>query len=114
MKKIQLGLPEVDALTRCFWMAAMLLQPLLLPAHAQTPDAKPVTIDAARDSSTSPAGRNIYIAGGNVRPAAPVKGDLYAGGGRVIVEQPVAVFSALPSGCSVPSNKKRPANRAPP
>lgn len=98
MKNTQLGLLPASALTRGFWMAAMLLLPLLLPAHAQAPDVKPVPTEAAREASTSPAGRNIYIAGGNVRPPAPVKGDLYAAGGRVTVDQPVARDAALAGG----------------
>lgn len=102
MKNAQLGLPPASALTRGFWMAAilllLLLPPLLLPAHAQAPDVKPVPTEAAREASTSPAGRNIYIAGGNVRPAVPVKGDLYAAGGRVTVDQPVAGDAALAGG----------------
>jgi cytoskeletal protein CcmA (bactofilin family) len=35
------------------------------------------------------AARNIYAAGGQVRPAGPVEGDFVAAGGRVIVDQPV-------------------------
>ncbi len=98
MNNTQPGLPTVCALARGLWIPALLVLPLLLPAHAQAPDAKPVTIDAVRDTTTSPAGRNIYIAGGNVRPAAPVKGDLYAAGGRVTVEQAVAGDATLAGG----------------
>lgn len=101
MKNTQLGLPRASAFTRGFWMAAMLLVlllPPLLPANAQAPDVKPAPTEAAREASTSPAGRNIYIAGGNVRPAAPVKGDLYAAGGRVTVDQPVAGDATLAGG----------------
>lgn len=35
------------------------------------------------------AHRNVYLAGGEVRPAGPVLGDFVAAGGRVLVDQPV-------------------------
>ena len=98
MNNIHRGLPTARALKRGLLTVALAVLPLLCTAQAQVPDAKPVTIDAAPDTSTPPAGRNSYIAGGNVRPAMPVKGDLYAAGGRVTVDQPVAGDAALAGG----------------
>lgn len=72
--------------------------PLLSPAQMQAPDAKPVTTDTAGGTGTPPAGRNSYIAGGNVRPAMPVNGDLYAAGGRVTLEHPVQGDATLAGG----------------
>ena len=76
MNNSQRGLPAACALTRGFWVVALAVLQLLSPVQAQAPDAKPVPTDAARDASTPPTSRNIYIAGGNVRPATPVNGDL--------------------------------------
>lgn len=86
------------AVIKGFWIAAVLVLPLPLPAFAQTPDVKPVPTDTARESSASSATRNIYRAGGNVRLAAPVKGDFYAAGGRVTVDQSVAGDATLAGG----------------
>jgi cytoskeletal protein CcmA (bactofilin family) len=41
---------------------------------------------------------NVYAAGGQVRPAAPVEGDYVAAGGRVILDQPVRGDAALAGG----------------
>ena len=98
MNKAQFNLPRARAVMRCFWMAAMLVLPQLLPVQAQTTDSKPLPIDASRDSSVSSSARNVYRAGGNVRLAAPVRGDLYAAGGSVIVEQSVAGDASLAGG----------------
>lgn len=81
-----------------FWTATLLVLPLLLPVHAQTADVKPVPADTARESSASSSARNIYRAGGNVRLAAPVKGDFYAAGGRITVDQSVAGDATLAGG----------------
>ena len=86
------------ALKRGFWIAALAVLPLLQPAQAQAPDAKPAAIDAAGDNRLPTVNRNIYMAGGNVRPTAPVKGDLYAAGGRVTVEHPVQGDATLAGG----------------
>ena len=98
MNNTQRGLPTARALKRGLLTVALAVLPLLCTAQAQVPDAKPVTIDAAPDTSTPPAGRNSYIAGGNVRPAMPVKGDLYAAGGRVTLEHPVQGDATLAGG----------------
>ncbi len=44
------------------------------------------------------ATRNVYSAGGQVRPQAPVEGDFVAAGGRVILDQPVRGDAALVGG----------------
>ncbi len=98
MTHIQRGLPTARALTRDLWIATLLVLSLLLPVHAQTADTKPAPIDTARESSRSSESRNVYRAGGNVRLAAPVKGDFYAAGGRVTVDQSVAGDATLAGG----------------
>ena len=98
MKNTQPELPLAGALARGFCIATLLALPLLLPARAQAPDAKPVAAEAKPNSSPPSASRNIYMAGGNVRPTAPVKGDLYAAGGRVTVEHPVQGDATLAGG----------------
>ena len=100
MNKTQPGLPKVYALVRGLWIPALLVLPLLLPQplQSQTADTKPLPTEAARESGASSSGRNVYRAGGNVRLAAPVKGDFYAAGGSVIVEQPVAGDATLAGG----------------
>jgi hypothetical protein len=89
---------ELHATKQYFWMAAVLVLPLLQPAQAQVPDVKPVPTSTARESGASSGARNVYRAGGNVRLAAPVKGDFYAAGGRVTVDQPVAGDATLAGG----------------
>ncbi|MGV3569363.1 MAG: hypothetical protein ACO1PB_02105 [Ramlibacter sp.] len=42
--------------------------------------------------------RNVYAAGGQVRPAAEVKGDFTAAGGKVVVDQPIAGDAMLAGG----------------
>lgn len=49
-------------------------------------------------TAPGPAPRNVYIAGGAVRPAQPVPGDLLAAGGRVVVDQPVGGDATLAGG----------------
>lgn len=44
------------------------------------------------------ASRNVYAAGGQVRPQAPVEGDFVAAGGRVVVDQPVRGDATLAGG----------------
>jgi hypothetical protein len=83
---------------RIFWVAAWLVLPLFFPVQAQTPETKPAPTDIARMGSASPPSRNIYVAGGNVRPAELVKGDLYAAGGRVTIEHPVQGDATLAGG----------------
>lgn len=54
-----------------------------------------------QESGASPSlsvDRNVYSAGGNVRPSAPVGGDFSAAGGRVVLDQPVAGDAALAGG----------------
>ncbi len=87
-----------EVVTRSFWIGVWLVLPLLLPVQAQVPYAKPVTTDTARTGNTSPPRLNIYVAGGNVRPAELVKGDLYAAGGRVTIEHPVQGDATLAGG----------------
>lgn len=98
MNNTQIDSSAACAGSRCLWIAAIFVLSLLLPVHAQVPDVKPVPADAARESSASSAGRNVFRAGGNVRLAAPVKGDFYAAGGRVTVDQPVAGDATLAGG----------------
>lgn len=59
-------------------------------AQAQTP--------AAHAAATATLQRNVYSAGGQVRPAGPVQGDYTAVGGRVILDQPVGGDAALAGG----------------
>lgn len=54
---------------RFFWLAAWLVLPFFFPVQAQAPDVMPVPTDGARTGSASPPSLNIYLAGGNVRPA---------------------------------------------
>ena len=98
MNSAQLRLRARGILPRNLWITALLVLPLLLPVQAQTPDVKPVPADTARESNASSATRNIYRAGGNVRLAAPVRGDFYAAGGRVTVDQSVAGDATLAGG----------------
>ena len=98
MKNAQLASPATGALTRSFWIATLLVLPLLMPVQAQAPDVKPQPTEAAGESSVSADRGNVYRAGGNVRSAAPVKGDLYAAGGRVTIEHPVKGDAALAGG----------------
>ena len=44
------------------------------------------------------AGRNVYAAGGHVRPAAAIPGDFGATGGRVTLDQPVGADAMLAGG----------------
>jgi cytoskeletal protein CcmA (bactofilin family) len=64
------------------------------PAYAQTqmPAAK------ASAAATQAVQRNIYAAGGQVRPAGPVPGDFIAAGGRITLDQPVGADAALVGG----------------
>jgi hypothetical protein len=98
MDNNQPGLPTACALARSLWITALFALLLPLALQAQTADTKPVPIDAARDTSTSTASRNVYSASGNVRLAAPVRGDFYAAGGRVTVEHPVQGDATLAGG----------------
>jgi cytoskeletal protein CcmA (bactofilin family) len=69
---------------------------LVIPAQAQAQ-----TADApAGAAASSPANRNVYAAGAQVRPAAPVDGDYVAAGARIIVDQPVKGDATL-AGASV-------------
>lgn len=49
-------------------------------------------------TAPGPAPRNVYTAGGEVRPAQPVRGDLVAAGGRIVLDQPVGGDAALAGG----------------
>ena len=91
------SLPAAHTLRIDYLIAKLFVLLLLLPAHAQTPDVKPVPVETARDASAL-SKRNIYRAGGSVHLAAPVKGDFYAAGGRVTVDQPVAGDATLAGG----------------
>ena len=53
---------------------------------------------AGQGQAPGPAPRNVYTAGGEVRPAQPVRGDLVAAGGRIVLEQPVGGDAALAGG----------------
>lgn len=57
--------------------------------------AQPAVAGAA---ATATLQRNVYSAGGQVRPAGPVQGDYSAVGGRVILDQPVGGDAALAGG----------------
>jgi cytoskeletal protein CcmA (bactofilin family) len=72
-------------------IASVCLFAALAPAAAQSGDA--------RAGATPPtAARNVYAAGGQVRPAMPVTGDWTAAGGKVIVDQPVAGDATVAGG----------------
>lgn len=64
-------------------LSTLLLAAAPAPVAAQAP--------APQGAASSPTGedRNIYSAGGQVRPAGPVQGDFTAAGARVILDQPV-------------------------
>lgn len=64
----------------------------ILPAQA--------TDSQAGTTATTPANRNVYVAGAQVRPAAPVDGDYVAAGARIVVDQPVKGDATL-AGASV-------------
>ena len=98
MNHAQSNFSAVCAFKRGCWIAALAVLPLFQPAQAQAPDAKPVAAEATPNNSPPSASRNIYMAGGNVRPAASVTGDLYAAGGRVTVEHPVQGDATLAGG----------------
>jgi len=61
---------------------------------AQVRAQAPATMGAASPST----GRNVYLAGGSVRPAGPVQGDFFAFGGRVMSDQPVKGDALLAGG----------------
>lgn len=61
------------------------------PASAQSQ----VAAAKANAAATVNVQRNVYAAGGQVRPAGPVPGDFAAAGGRVILDQPVGGDAAL-------------------
>jgi cytoskeletal protein CcmA (bactofilin family) len=78
----------VSRLGACALVAAGLLGPApVLQAWAQGATA-----------SVTRGEHNVYAAGGQVRPAAPVEGDYAAAGGRVILDQPVRGDAALAGG----------------
>lgn len=77
---------------RCSCLALVLLASL--GWQAMTAAAQPA-VDVPQV-----VGRNVYDAGGQVRPAAPVQGDYSAAGGKVVVDQPVA-GDAMLAGASV-------------
>jgi cytoskeletal protein CcmA (bactofilin family) len=89
--------PKFLALKHRFCMTAIAMLPLLTPVQAQTSDPKP-SASATAPATTTPSGKNVYIGGGNVRPLAPVRGDLFAAGGRVTVDQPVQGDATLAGG----------------
>lgn len=64
------------------------------PAYAQSQGAAA----KANAAATVNVQRNVYAAGGQVRPAGPVPGDFIAAGGRVILDQPVGGDAALMGG----------------
>jgi hypothetical protein len=96
MIKFQINLPITYFLKMKFYVLALALLPML--PTAQVSDSKPLPTDAARSSTATPESKNIYVVGGNVRPAALVKGDLYALGGRIAVEHPVQGDATLTGG----------------
>ena len=74
----------------CAAVVALLVGGSCALATAQT------TAGAA--SATASDSRNVYLAGGTVRPAGPVDGDFVAIGGRVIADQPVGGDALLAGG----------------
>lgn len=74
------------ALRRIRLLAAALALAATAPLLAQAPAAP------------SAPDRNVYSAGGQVRPAGPVQGDYSAVGARVIVDQPIGGDAALAGG----------------
>lgn len=65
-----------------------------LPAPAAAQAGGP----GAEGSTAPTASRNIYAAGGQVRPTAPVAGDFTAAGGKVIVDQAIGGDATLAGG----------------
>lgn len=82
--------------------AAMLVLVTLLwiaPGYAQAPAGAASAPAAPAAAGTATTGdRNVYSAGGQVRPAGPIAGDFAAAGGRVIVDQPVGGDASLIGG----------------
>jgi cytoskeletal protein CcmA (bactofilin family) len=66
-------------------LASLCLATAALAVHGQPPA-----------STAGP--RNVYTAGGEVRPKQPVRGDLVAAGGRVVVERPIGADATLAGG----------------
>jgi len=69
------------------WLALLALAGTVALAHAQGQPA--ATLETERD---------VYTAGGHVRPVGPVQGDYMAAGGRIVVDQPVAGDATLMGG----------------
>jgi cytoskeletal protein CcmA (bactofilin family) len=81
-------------------VSGLVVMGALLPAVAQTPPLQQVTSRAEAGSlgAASAASRNVYLAGGQARTAAPVAGDLVAVGGQVVVDHPVTSDATLAGG----------------
>lgn len=69
-----------------------------LASAALAASAAAPLVSAAQGVADAGPPRNVYAAGGEVRPRLPVAGDLMAAGGRVVVEQAVAGDAALAGG----------------
>lgn len=82
----------------------MLAAPSLLAAAIAvagalfTPSATAQATSNRVPATVTSGERNVYSAGGQVRPAGPVAGDLMAAGGRVVVDQPVGGDAFLAGG----------------
>lgn len=79
-------------LSRLEWAFAVVLWAAPGLPLAQVPAAR------ADAGAMAHLNRNVYAAGGQVRPAAPVAGDFAAVGGRVILDKPVAGDASLAGG----------------
>lgn len=80
-----MALVRINAFFALLWVCAGVLA------------ANPPPPQAAR-TATPFASHNVYLAGGQVRPAAPVEGDLMAMGGKVVVDQDVRGDATLGGG----------------
>lgn len=100
MHNALMNLKSVGAARRL--AAAMLVLGALLwiaPGYAQAPVGTASAPAAPAAAGTATTGdRNVYSAGGQVRPAGPIAGDFAAAGGRVIVDQPVGGDASLIGG----------------
>lgn len=71
-------------------------QPTAATQTSQTPPSVATASDEAKAGASF--SRNVYSAGGTVRPGGPVDGDYVAAGGRVIADQPVKGDALLAGG----------------
>jgi len=80
-------LPSAFGFSSAQWFVLMLLAGFTVLAHAQ-----------GQPAATLETERNIYTAGGHVRPAGPVQGDYLAAGGRIVIDQRIGGDATLMGG----------------